>query len=144
MLSKFITSPGAGWRRASVALIAGAALSVGLISPALAAGGPPIPRIYDCYSYNGYLNYVQALQLKTRTTYLVAPYRKGNHLSGAAAKGTYKLRGAKLTFLTGPYGQLHLYGVWTPKHTSGGLAVGANIALYYTTKGYSAVSCYPH
>jgi hypothetical protein len=45
-------------------LIAGVALSVGLASPALAAGGPPIGRIYDCYSYNnlsGFLNYVRHL-----------------------------------------------------------------------------------
>ena len=77
-------------RRWSLLLIAGALLTIGLTSSAIAAGGPPIGRIYDCYSYNyssGFLNYVQALEMKTRTAYLVAPARKGNRLSGRAAKG---------------------------------------------------------
>jgi hypothetical protein len=134
-------------RRWSLLLIASAALTTGLTSPALAAGGPPIGRIYDCYSYNdnsGFLNYVQALELKTKTAYLVAPYRKGNHLSGRAAKGSYKLRGAKATFLTGPYGKLHWYGKWEPKHTdSTGYVVQASLALF-TPKNQTAISCYPH
>ena len=37
---------------------------------------------------------------------------KGSSLSGAAAKGTYKLIGSKLIFLTGPYGKIHWYGAW--------------------------------
>jgi hypothetical protein len=131
----------------SLPLIASVALSVGLASPALAAGGPPIGRIYDCYSYNnlsGFLNYVQALELKTKTTYLVAPARKGNHLSGRAAKGRYKLRGGKATFLTGPYGQIHWYGEWKPRHTdAAGYTDKANLQLF-TPKGQSAISCYPH
>jgi hypothetical protein len=134
-------------RRWSLLLIAGALLTIGLTSSAIAAGGPPIGRIYDCYSYNyssGFLNYVQALEMKTRTAYLVAPARKGNHLSGRAAKGTYKLRGAKATFLTGPYGQLHWYGKWEPTHTdSTGYVVKANLALF-TPKNQTAISCYPH
>src|ERR1019366_2199366 len=83
-------------RRWSLLLIAGALLTIGLTSSTIAAGGPPIGRIYECYNYSSaFLNCVQALERKTRTASLVAPARKGNRLSGRAAKGTYKLRGVK-------------------------------------------------
>ena len=132
-------------RRWLVPLIAAVALSVGFVAPALAAGGPPIGPIYDCYSYaTAYSVYIQAIQLKTTTTYLVAPMRKGNSLSGTAVKGTYTLRGAKLTFLTGPYGKIHWYGLWKLKTTdTAGFTDQAHIGLF-TPKGQSAIECYPH
>lgn len=127
-------------------LILSAALTVSLASTAIAAG-PPIGRIYDCYTYVGGLfgtQYVQALELKTKSTYLVAPVRKGNHLSGKAAPGRYKIHGSKLTFLTGSYGQLHMHGVWTPTHKVQGFPTAANIALLDTHSKPTGVSCYLH
>jgi hypothetical protein len=44
--------------------------------------------------------------------YLVAPMRNGNHLSGHAAKGRYRVHGRKLTFLTGAYAIHHVEGVF--------------------------------
>jgi len=130
--------------RCAVAALAGVALSVGIVAPALAAGGPPIGPVYDCYGFSGAVeNYVQALQLKSTTTYLVAPTRKGNSLSGAAAKGTYKLVGSKLIFLTGPYGKIHWYGVWKLKTIdAAGFGDARHIGLF-TPKGQSAIECYP-
>jgi hypothetical protein len=128
-------------RRWFVSLIAGAALSVGFVAPAGAAGGPPIGRIYDCYSYaTSWTLYIQALELKTTTTYLVAPMRKGNSLSAPVVKGTYTLRGAKLTFLTGPYGKIHWYGVWKPTRDKFGDQ--RHIGLF-SPKGQEPIECYP-
>jgi hypothetical protein len=74
----------------------------------------------------------------------VAPYRKGNQLSGRTAKGSYKLSGSKVTFLTGPYGQLHYSGKWAPKHMTPGGMVGASLALIGSTNRPTGISCYPH
>ena len=127
-----------------VPLIAGAALSLGLVAPALATGGgPPIGPIYDCYGFSGpVMNYVTALQLKNKTTYLLAPFRKGNSLSGKVVKGTYKLRGKKIIFLTGAYGQIHWYGVWTLKTLLNGIGDARHIGLF-TPKGQEPIECYP-
>jgi len=35
--------------------------------------------------------------------------------SGPPATGSYKLSGAQVTFVTGPYGQLHYHGKRTPR-----------------------------
>jgi hypothetical protein len=131
--------------RCAVAALAGVALSVGFVAPALAASGPPIGPVYDCYGFSGaVMNYVQALQLKSTTTYLVAPIRKGNSLSGAAAKGTYKLVGSKLIFLTGPYGQIHWYGLWKLRTSdAAGVSDGRHIGLF-TPKGQQPIECYPY
>ena len=134
-------------RRWFVPLIAGVALSVGFVAPALATGGgPPIGPIYDCYGFSGpVMNYVTALKLKSKTTYLLAPFRKGkSSLSGRIVKGTYKLRGTKLTFLTGPYGKIHWYGVWKLKTTdTAGFTDQRHIGLF-TPKGQEPIECYPY
>jgi hypothetical protein len=93
-------------------------LSLGLIvsAPAL-AGGPPVGKIYDCYAFNeasGFENYIQAVELKTSSEYLVAPMRKGNNLSGKAARGRYRVHGTHMTFPTGPYAIHHFTGVFHP------------------------------
>jgi len=126
-----------------VSLVAGAALSVGFVAPALAASGPPIGPVYDCYGFAVYaqMTYVGALQLKSTTTYLTAPTRKGNSLSGPILKGTYTLHGAKLTFLTGTYGKLHWYGVWKLKTLKDG-GDQRHIGLF-TPKGQEPMECYP-
>ena len=130
----------------AAAAFAGVALTISLAGPALATSGPPIGRIYDCYSNpTGFsLYYVAALELKTSSAYLVAPYRKGNRLSGRTAKGSYKLRGSKVTFLTGPYGKLHYSGKWAPKHMTQGVMVGASLALIGSNNRPTRISCYPH
>ena len=130
-------------RRWFVSLIAGAALSVGFVAPAGATGGPPIGPVYDCYGFAVYaqMTYFGALQLKSTTTYLTAPERKGTSLSGPVLKGTYKLRGAKLTFLTGTYGKLHWYGVWKLKTLKDG-GDQRHIGLF-TPKGQEPIECYP-
>ena len=131
-------------RRAALALVGALAVTIGLTSPALAVGGPPVGRIYDCYGFStSVMNYVGALQLKTKSVYVTAPFRKGNRLSGRAVTGTYKLRGTKLTFVTGPYGQLHWYGKWEPRHINVDGGEAAHIALF-TPKHVTAISCYPH
>jgi hypothetical protein len=96
-----------------VVVLLGIVLSLSLASSATAR--PPVGKIYDCYSYNqlsGFLTYVQAVELKTRSVYLVAPFRKGNHLSGAAAKGRYVVHGRHMTFPTGAYAIHHLKGIF--------------------------------
>ena len=130
-------------RRWFVSLIAGAALSVGFVAPAGAAGGPPIGPVYDCYGYGTYavITYFGALQLKSPTTYLTAPTRKGNSLSGTIVKGTYTLRGTKLIFQTGTYGKIHWYGVWTLKTTTDG-GDPRHIGIF-TPKGQEPLECYP-
>jgi hypothetical protein len=66
------------------------------------------------YSSSGTLSdtYVQAVELKTRSVYLVASIRKGNHLSGRAAKGRYVVHGRNMTFPTGAYAVHHLKGIF--------------------------------
>lgn len=133
-------------RRATAALVGAlAAAAGGATSSALAAGGPPVPRVYDCYGYAtaGVINYVSALELKSRSVYLVAPTRKGNHLSSGAVAGTYRLRGRSLTFLTGPYGRIHWTGKWVLKTvTDGGDA--AHIGLISPKTHETVLECYPH
>lgn len=132
--------------RAVLALTVG--ISLLMAWTAAAASGPPTKKIYDCYTYSGGalgLHYVQALQLKTTTAYLVAPSRSGNHLAGKAAPGKYKIHGSKLTFLTGPYGKLHLHAVWSPQSKDQfGNVIGANISLQDAHYKPTGVSCYPH
>lgn len=137
--------PHARGRRAALGLTSTLAIAVGATAPALAAGGPPIPRVYDCYGYatSGVINYVSALELKSRSVYLVAPTRKGNSLQGTAVKGTYRLRGGRLTFLTGTYGRIHWYGKWVRKRvTDGGDA--AHIGLISPKTRATVLECYPH
>lgn len=135
-----------------VSLIAGAALSVGFVSPAGATGGPPIGPVYDCYTFPVYaqMTYFESLQLKSTTTYFTAPDRKGNSLSGPISKGTYRLRGARLTFLTGTFSQLHWYGLWKLKFTdTAGFTDQRHIGMYTQTrkggvpKGENVMECYP-
>jgi hypothetical protein len=132
-------------RRASLALVGALAGAAVLSSPALAAGGPPIPRIYDCYGYSSYgvINYVSALELRSRSEYVVAPSRKGNRLVGRSVPGTYRLNGSRLTFLTGPYGRIHWTGEWVLKRvTDGGDA--AHIGLISPKTRQTVLECYPH
>jgi hypothetical protein len=119
------------------------ALSVGFAATALAAGGPPIGPIYDCYGFGASMRYFEALQLKSATTYLTAPQRKGNSLVGPVLKGTYTLHGAKLTFLTGTYARVHWYGLWKLKTLSPGRGDPRHIGLY-TTRGQDVIECYPY
>jgi hypothetical protein len=130
-------------RRWLVSLIVGATLSFGFVTPALAAGGPPIGPVYDCYGYSTYavITYFGALQLKSPTTYLTAPTRKGNSLSGTIVKGTYTLRGTKLIFQTGTYGKIHWSGLWTLK-TTGTYTDPRHIGMF-TPKGQEPLECYP-
>jgi hypothetical protein len=94
------------------------------------------------------MRYFDAFQLKSTTTYLTAPMRKGNSLSGPILKGTYKLSGAKLTFLTGTYAQIHWYGVWK-LHTPGTHDDPRHIGMYTATrhagapKGENVLECFP-
>ena len=101
---------------ASFGVVLVAVMSVGLLASASAlAAAPPVGKIYDCYSFNaGFLTYVQAVELETRSLYLVAPARKGNHLSGKAAPGRYRVRGRQMTFLTGAYSIHHFTGIFHP------------------------------
>lgn len=88
------------------------------------------------------LQLVQALELKTKTTYLIAPFYKGKHLSAPVTKGKYKLHGSELSFTGGAWP--HWYGEWTPKHNdASGNVVGANIALLYRNHHATLISCYP-
>jgi hypothetical protein len=128
-------------KRIGVVLLLGVVLSLSLASNALA--GPPIGKVYGCYD-NGPvgLQLVQALELKTKTTYLVAPSYKGKHLSGPVTKGKYKLHGSNLSFTGGAWP--HWYGEWTPKHKdASGSVVGASIALLYRNHHATLISCYP-
>lgn len=132
--------------RCAVAALAGVALSVGFVAPALAAGGPPIGPAYDCYTFPTYgqMTYFESLQLKSTTTFLTAPERKGNSLSGPTTKGTYKLSGSKLTFLTGTFARIHWYGLWKLKYTDvGGFTDQRHIGMY-TTRGQNVMECYPY
>ena len=64
--------------------------------------------------------------------------------SGPPATGSYKLSGAQVTFVTGPYGQLHYHGKRTPTHAAPGGEVGANLALLNSHSRPTGISCYPH
>lgn len=107
----------------------------------------PTGVVYQCYSYNyssGFSQYVQAVELKTRSEYLVASSFKGNKLVGKVAVGTYVERGATIRWITGPYGLLH----WTAKyhpavgHPAPGLRPGVDAFLQmFTSKGASAIDC---
>ncbi len=120
-------------------LLLGAVLSLTLASTASA--GPPIGKVYGCYTNGGGgLQLVQALELKSRTAYLVAPSFKGHRLVGKAAQGQYKLHGSMLTFLTGAY--RHMYGVYVPQHTVLGNVIGAAIGLQTSHHRPTYVSCY--
>jgi hypothetical protein len=130
-------------RRWFAPLVAALALSVGFAAIALAAGGPPIGPAYDCYTFPVYaqMTYFESLQLKSATTYLLAPDRKGTSLSGPVQKGTYKLVGSKFTFLTGTFARTHWYGLWKLKTLKNG-GDQRHIGLY-TTKGQNVMECYP-
>ena len=127
------------------ALAVACSVALGTTSPALAGGGPPIPRIYDCYGFATIVpTYVSALQLKSKSVYLVAPIRQGNHLSGRAARGTYKLRGGKVTFRTGPYARIHWYGKWVLRRSYAGSSTDqAHISLF-NPQHQEVLECYPH
>ena len=113
------------------------------MAPAGATGGPPIGPAYDCYTFPVYaqMTYFESLQLKSTTTYLTAPDRKGTSLSGPVLKGTYRLRGAKLTFLTGTFSKIHWYGLWKLKTLKDG-GDQRHIGMY-TPKGQNVMECYP-
>jgi hypothetical protein len=113
------------------------------VAPAGAAGGPPIGPVYDCYTFPVYaqMTYFESLQLKSTTIYFTAPDRKGNSLSGPILKGTYRLSGARLTFLTGTFSQIHWYGLWKLKTLKNG-GDQRHIGMY-TPKGQNVMECYP-
>lgn len=129
--------------RRSFAVALTGMLVLGALTPVALASGPPVGKIYDCYGFATTENYVSALQLKTRTTYLVAPMRKGNRLVGPAVKGTYTLKGPKLTFRSGTYAKTHWHGAWARKSTLGGNTDPAHIGLF-TARQQEVLECYPH
>lgn len=99
----------------------GAALVLAMTVAALAAPSAQASSsrlgVYDCYSFDfnsGILQYVQALQLTSSSRYAVAPGHKGRHLSGGSAKGRYRVRRGRITWLSGPYAHHHpaLYGIF--------------------------------
>jgi len=107
---------------------------------------PLLHRSMGCYSYQlGFLYFNQAVELTGATTYALAPDAKNHHLSGKQAKGTYHRKGTVLTFLTGPWGKLHLTGDWTPqKKDAFGNVIGAGLTMYRShNKVYTGVKCYP-
>lgn len=96
----------------------GAVLAVGLLSAAPAlASGPAVGKIYDCWSFDeesGFNKWVQSVELKTRSTYLVGATRKGNRLVGNVAQGRYQVHKQKLTFTSGPYAIHHITAIYKP------------------------------
>ncbi len=109
-------------------------------SPAL-AGGPQVGKIFDCYTYGSSgLTYVQALEIKSTSVYLLAPFRKGNHLSGRAAKGRYRSHGHKISFLSGPYAQQHDSGQFRPQTANN----RATIDILDAKGNSIGISCYQH
>lgn len=75
-------------------------------------GRQDLRLLYSFHQLSGFDTYVQAVEPKTRSVYLVAPMRNGNHLSGAAAKGRYLVHGPHMTFPTGAYAVHHLKGIF--------------------------------
>jgi len=136
-------------KRVGVVVLLGFALSLSLSSSASASARPPVGKIYDCYSYNqlsGFDTYVQAVELKTRSVYLVASYRKGNHLSGAAARGRYRVHGRHMSFPTGAYAVHHVTGIFKPA----GKGYKAHVENEYDNRfdlyenGINFMTCYEH
>jgi hypothetical protein len=70
-----------------------------------------------------------------------APDRKNSSLSGPISKGTFTLRGTRLTFRTGTFSRLHCYGLWKLKTLKNGVDQ-AHIGMY-TPKGENVMECYP-
>jgi len=106
--------------------------------------GPPLHRIMDCYSDpSGTLQYVTALELTSSSTYVLAPYRKGNGLIGKLSRGSDRINGPTVTFLTGAYGHKYL-GHWSLRHTQNGYVVASNLALLTNAHRPTYISCYPH
>ncbi|HUZ19386.1 MAG TPA: hypothetical protein VMU75_02305 [Acidimicrobiales bacterium] len=143
---------GSPFRRgcASAGVALAAILSIGLPGASASAhvGGAPVGKLYDCYSYNyqsGFQNYVQEIELKTSSIYLVASARKGDRLSGGVSVGRYREHGRSIKWLSGPYGQLHWTGVFHPAkgHPRPGIRpnVDAQIQLF-DPQGLSPISCY--
>lgn len=60
---------------ASFGAVLVAVVSLGLVaSPAALASGPPVGKLYDCWNFDrqsGFNNFVQAVELKTKSVYLV-------------------------------------------------------------------------
>jgi hypothetical protein len=105
---------------------------------------PPLHRIMDCYSdAGGVLHYVTALELTSSSTYVLAPYRKGNGLVGKLARGSDRITGSTVTFLTGAYGHTYL-GLWSLRHAQYGYVVASNLALLTSAHRPTYISCYPH
>lgn len=124
--------------RPRASLIATAAVVAVVATPAMA--NPPVPKIYDCYANTSIgLSYVQAIELKTKSHYLVAPFRKGDHLDGKVATGRYRAKGNRVTWLSGPYAKRYR-ALFHPKTAT----AGPYLELDRANGSWTGVSCYPH
>ena len=129
---------------ATVTLFLGALLVSSGASATSLSPGPPLHRIMDCYSDpSGVLQYVTALELTSSSTYVLAPYRKGNGLIGKLSRGGDRINGPTVTFLTGAYGRRYL-GHWSLRHMQNGSVVASNLALLTSALRPTYISCYPH
>lgn len=64
----------------------------------------------------------------------------GKSLKGKTHTARYKLKGRKLTFLTGPYA--HMLGLWIPASKKGQAPGSARINLYKPTyRNWTGISC---
>lgn len=108
------------------------------------AGARPAARPYS-HSRPGIAQGPASLELKTSSTYLVGPPRRGHRLVGDVATGRYQVHGRKLTFLSGPYAH-HFTGVYHPAgknhrpHKEN--AFDSRFDLY--SGGENLASCYAH
>ncbi len=137
----------------SIAVVLVAATAVVLLAgaSALARGGPPVGKIYDCYSFSGQLgagsyNWAQSVELKTQSVYLVAPSRVGNHLVGPAARGRYSVRGRKITWLTGAFAIHHMTAIFKPAGKSYRSHVENEFDNRFDVyeRGQNFMTCYEH
>jgi len=129
---------------ATVTFLLGALLVSSGASATSPSSGPPLHRIMDCYSDpSGVLQYVTALELTSSSTYVLAPSRKGNGLIGKLSRGSDRINGPTVTFLTGAYGRKYL-GHWSLRHTQNGYVVASNLALLTSAHQPTYISCYPH
>lgn len=91
------------------------AANLGVLAGPAVASAPPIHKIYDCWGFTGqtaFSTWVQSVELKTRTTYLVGATRKGNRVVGDVARGHYRVRGKRITWISGPYAHHHMWAIY--------------------------------
>lgn len=126
-------------RRIAAAAALAAACALTLASAALA--GPPIGHVYGCYGNGGFgLQYDGSFKLQSKSVYQWATDQAGKKLVGKTHTAKYKLKGNKLTFLTGPYA--HMLGLWIPASKAGQTPGSARINLYKPTyKNWTGISC---